>query len=1371
MRDSTPADVLFAPIFTLLLWQGGSESLHELAAGFGITRPGSKAQRHQFENFCEVVKRMAKAGWIELKDEGFYETQCLIVYSKLFDFYQHHSGAAAIDELVCDAMGVLEFDEDEAPGDTELMSFLVYCKLILGEPSAPHALISKWEEGSKRVFPRDVAGKMAQRLGIHLPQEIWHERMPEELKSGYVAQLALQYNLELRVLPEFWREELRKATGARAKAQRSYTEACESALDESDKPFLKEGSKAKLLEEFRRLFWSGRYQDAYQVGSRVIAANAGLKEAQIRGVDGLDMMLCAIAVSGTVSEGLAQAQSWAENGHLAAPASPELHFLVYMMVDCILGDKPWRMEDRLARLAHPDEEHLRPHSPRVALIVGLGLVWTNTVASLSAQEKKHARNYLESVLEKQEPCPAVSREIAGVIAAIRGKGRDALCLANSIQHKSSWERVLDRLQSAVNPGSSEPARTTEFAEHISWEVDVGYDENYSWLDIQPRIISSARAKRGMSVGLSKLKESYEKIFSEVDREVMLNLKVEQEDSYYSRAISVRLDRPALLSLVGHPHVQNKRGEPLKIEQGIIEIQVQESKDGLSVEVEPKEMATGPAVSWRVPQDRRVVVYHRPAALRAALEIFGKDAVVIPKEGAERLRAILETMAKHCRVVTDGVVMEGQEKRESDASIYVYLRWSGSILWVDPQVLPLGGTDLRCFPGRGDLHLTQVQEQGLCTTTRDLDLETRNLAALLEACPELESLSRIDFEQGEACRIDELDSALTVIMELAQADAQLSWESEKILAAPSRADDSRFRIRVGKAKDWFKMDMSYQADEDQVLGFQELIDARIGDGRFLRISKEEVLALSDSMKRRLDKISSMGELSKGGVKSALTSLPLIDSLVSDFKNLELDQGAADQLKSLRRALAYQPSVPKSLKATLRAYQEEGYRWMCRLAKAQLGACLADDMGLGKTVQTLALLCRRQNQGPALVIAPASVVRNWMDETQRFAPKLKPMDLSELRHDFDTDELGAKSVVVASYGIMTKEIDLLEGVSFSTIVFDEAHALKNWGTRRTQAAARLRADFRLGLTGTPVENHVGEIWSLFQILLPGLLGSKKQFEAKYALPGGGSSPDTRALRTQLQPFLLRRTKSQVLSELPELNESVLKVVPSPSEVAFYRALQKSALEACTKAELSAKSDQRLQVLAEITRLRQAAVDPRLVDDLLGPRGEKIQLLIQKLVDLQKEGHRALVFTQFLGSLALVKDALEQAGIEYFELSGSTPPKQRAKRIAAFQEGERDVFLISLRAGGVGVNLTGADYVFHLDPWWNPAVEDQATARAHRMGQKNPVQVYRLITAGTIEEKITQIHELKRDLAEDLLGNLDKANKLSLAQLRELLAEDSS
>ena len=492
--------------------------------------------------------------------------------------------------------------------------------------------------------------------------------------------------------------------------------------------------------------------------------------------------------------------------------------------------------------------------------------------------------------------------------------------------------------------------------------------------------------------------------------------------------------------------------------------------------------------------------------------------------------------------------------------------------------------------------------------------------------------------------------------------------------------------------------------------------------------------------------------------------MLEGLTDGIGEVTLDAEVCERLDTLRALGERTPRVPRGFGAVLRDYQREGFAWAWRLAAARLGACLADDMGLGKTIQALALLCARAKDGPSLVVCPTSVVANWMAEARRFAPTLRMHALGEAgdRQSVVRDA-NARDVVICSYAVATGEIDLLAEARFTTAVFDEAHALKNAGTKRSRAARRIQADFRLGLTGTPVENRTAELWSLFSVLVPGLLGSRERFGERFAGPiEQGDRGRAGQLRAVLRPFLLRRTKAEVLDELPPRTDVTSTITPRPDERAFYEAVRREAL---ARVESAPRQKKRFAVLAELVKLRQAAVSPQLLDPE-GPGGAKLDALLERLVDLREEGHRALVFTQFLGAMKAVRGRLEAARIEYFDLDGSTPAADRAQRIEAFQGGERDVFLLSLRAGGLGVNLTGADYVFHLDPWWNPAVEDQATDRAHRIGQPRPVTVYRLVTEGTIEEKILALHGTKRELADDLLRGLQRAGPFDVDELIALL-----
>jgi SNF2 family DNA or RNA helicase len=353
-------------------------------------------------------------------------------------------------------------------------------------------------------------------------------------------------------------------------------------------------------------------------------------------------------------------------------------------------------------------------------------------------------------------------------------------------------------------------------------------------------------------------------------------------------------------------------------------------------------------------------------------------------------------------------------------------------------------------------------------------------------------------------------------------------------------------------------------------------------------------------------------------------------------------------------------------------------------------------------------------------------------------------------------------------VTRDARALSRITFSTLVVDEAQAIKNGDTARARAARSLRADFRLALTGTPVENRLAELFSLIELLNPGFFGSEAEFRARYVVPIERDRDASRsaALARVVRPFLLRRRKGHVLTELPARTEVLRAIDASPAERKLYEAARRLAVAALTGAD----EDARFRVLAEIMRLRRLACHPRLDDPRSNVASSKLDTFLELVAELREGGRRALVFSQFTGHLALVEEALRARGVPYLYLDGRTPVPERTKRVAAFQAGEGDLFLISLKAGGTGLNLTAADTVIHLDPWWNPAVEDQATDRAHRIGQTKPVTVIRLVARGTIEEAVMALHEDKRKLAESILDGAGASGKLSIAELGALIRAGS-
>ena len=492
-------------------------------------------------------------------------------------------------------------------------------------------------------------------------------------------------------------------------------------------------------------------------------------------------------------------------------------------------------------------------------------------------------------------------------------------------------------------------------------------------------------------------------------------------------------------------------------------------------------------------------------------------------------------------------------------------------------------------------------------------------------------------------------------------------------------------------------------------------------------------------------------------------PLPMAVMPDLARLceDLDHPAPASLERLRPLLDEFEGIPHvappaDFRGRLRTYQQRGVDWLTLLRNLELGALLADDMGLGKTVQAICML-----EAPSLVVCPTSLIFNWVEELERFRPDLSVHVYHGPGRQLDPDA----AVTLTSYAILRLDVDLLAQHRYQTAVLDEAQNIKNPDSQIARAAYRLDARFRLALTGTPVENRLDELWSQLHFLNRGLLGGRAQFRTRYTRPiADGDGLAGARLRERIRPFLLRRRKQEVVPELPPRSEIVLHCELSDSERAVYDAVRAATVE-----QVVARLGQGGSVLAALEallRLRQAACHPALVPGQHAETSSKLALLAARLEEAAADGHKALVFSQWTSLLDLVEPVLERNDIAFTRLDGST--RDRAAVVQSFQaEAGPPVLLVSLKAGGTGLNLTAADHVFLLDPWWNPAVEDQATGRAHRIGQTRPVVVHRLVAQNTVEEGILALHQRKRTLSEVALADGDGAQGLTRADLLALLS----
>ena len=570
-----------------------------------------------------------------------------------------------------------------------------------------------------------------------------------------------------------------------------------------------------------------------------------------------------------------------------------------------------------------------------------------------------------------------------------------------------------------------------------------------------------------------------------------------------------------------------------------------------------------------------------------------------------------------------------------------------------------------------------------------------------------------------------------------------------------AQPSAWNISLRSKSGWFEVEGDIPIDDETVLTVGQLLQlvAESPRGGFIRLNDTDFLALSDKLRKQLTRLESLTVSNRGHLQISEFHASLLGNALSGELEIKHDKRIDQLQKKIKQSMAQQPEIPKTLKAELRDYQTDGYQWIARMTGWGAGVCLADDMGLGKTVQTIAFMLHTASQGPALVATPASVVLNWQRELQRFAPSLH-VEVFNTTTDRKAlvEQAAAGDVILTTYGLFVTEDEVLCGKQWNTVCLDEAHVIKNRQTKTSAVVMKLQATHRIILTGTPVQNHLGELWNLFQFANPGLLGSHEQFRQKYIVPieQQDNKKRSRQLKRIVSPFMLRRTKQEVIEELPDKTEINIPIELSDDELAVYEVIRRRAKQLLEDERSS--SGVSVNTLAEITRLRQAACSAELVEKNWKGECSKLTALSDLLQEIVDGGNAVLVFSQFTSFLAMVRQQLDKQKQPYLYLDGSVPVRQRDQLVQQFQHGDCPVFLISLKAGGLGLNLTGANYVIHLDPWWNPAIEQQATDRAYRIGQRQNVTVYHLISQHTIEEKILRLHQTKRNLA-DAMAMIDK------------------
>ena len=929
----------------------------------------------------------------------------------------------------------------------------------------------------------------------------------------------------------------------------------------------------------------------------------------------------------------------------------------------------------------------------------------------------------------------------------------------AIPHKAAWETVLEGLLDVANKKQdNEQVRNTRLAYVIQ------SSEHNDYIEVREQtFLKSGRWSNGKKVSETRFNDGQIECMNDADRRILSRMN---QNMRWEPTIE-----DVIVEMVDDDRLYLGTSQPYQ------SVKVDRDKPYLMVENEGGFFVVKSNVPVDCVNENPVIVKHSPthySVINIPADV--RDYYIkllqlgtLPLEAEDALRNLLVTIGGkvelHSSLIDGGSTLplvDGQW------NIGFRLTPKNNGNWeVEAFVRPLSGGHRTYFMGVGDNIIIDENEEGRVRVKRNLEMERSN-ASIVEAFWESEGY---DFQECQ--RIDtyppEFVLSLVQMIQSHPDTFYAEWqEGSNIKVKTLTKGLSSWSGRLTQRGQWFDIEGDIDIDENTRMSISQLLEL-VGksQGKFIKLNDGEFLTLSDKLRKQLKALDAIANRERGKIRISPFSAALMgDEILKGDIELSLDESLTAMRQRIIECSEYTPDVPTELNATLRPYQKDGYLWMARLNSWGAGALLADDMGLGKTIQTIAFLLLKKSEGASLVVAPASVAPNWKTEIERFAPTLNVqiLNFSTNRHKTIL-EAKAGDIIVTTYGILLSIQDFITSKDWNVVCLDEAHIIKNRGAKTSAAAMKIQARNRVMLTGTPVQNHLGELWSLFQFVNPGLLGGYEHFSQKFIVPieGYQDKEKQEQLDRIVHPFMLRRTKQAVLKELPDKTEIYHSVELNKDELAIYESIRVRA----ERMLMENGADVDMHVLAEITRLRQAACSVQLIEPKWTGECSKITSLVELLQGVIEGGNRALVFSQFVSFFDIVRRELDRLGMEYFYIDGNVPLKQRTEMVDAFQGGEKQLFLISLKAGGLGLNLTGANYVFHLDPWWNPAIEQQATDRAYRIGQNQAVTVYHLVSKNTIEEKIIRLHQTKRDLANNLLLNTDMSYKITGEDLLNMVA----
>jgi len=934
-------------------------------------------------------------------------------------------------------------------------------------------------------------------------------------------------------------------------------------------------------------------------------------------------------------------------------------------------------------------------------------------------------------------------------------------LADLYETEELWENILGILENGLSEKKTSTKTAVQPQKRLIWLLDPAERDAI-------RCLEQTRTKNGWGKGkdrvLGRLISTPPKYTTANDRAIIACF----QKSYYGDVFVNNWDK-LLKIMAKHEDVYTMTEPhlPLSISIQEAQIQINKNKEGASIKLNPE--SPHPNVI-KESDTNYIFINWSPKAMQVynVLSESNLKAITIPQKGLKKAKPILDRLNEVMPVMGNFAQSSATIQKSENIPV-IQLTPINEQLHVQLLIEVIKDEDARFLPGIGskDVMIKTAKGEHI-NVKRNHEAEKKivhDLANQVLWLQELKSSSAQLF----------LDDDMQILEFLAGIkencpDLTVIWPKGERIRVAKAVSINDINYKIKKQNNWFAVEGEVNVNDQLILSIQELLEKSEGGRiKYIQLDDKTYLSIRNDLQKRLAALDVVAHQKGKQLLVHPLGSSTIEGLIDGAADVKTDKLWKNHLKKQEQLKEYKPSLTSNLQADLRPYQEEGVLWLDRLHHWGVGACLADDMGLGKTIQAISLLIKYAHLGPSVVLAPSSVCANWIKELLRFAPTLNSYELKTQKREKELKKLDGNDVLIISYGLVQSNPDLLANRSWNMVILDEAHAIKNAKSIRSKAVMKLDAKFRLITTGTPIQNHLGELWNLFQFINPGMLGSHEQFVRKFGISNSEENKQRgqRELNKYIAPFILRRRKSDVLDDLPEKTEITLQVKLSDEEQAMYETLRKTAVENITNNN-TARGAKHLQILTEITKLRQMSCHPKMVLAESEIPSSKLEALSSLVEDLIEANHKALVFSQFTKHLSLIRTMLDQKGISYQYLDGSTPMKQREQAITKFQAGESELFLISLKAGGVGLNLTAADYVIHMDPWWNPAVEDQASDRVHRIGQQRPVTIYRIIAEGTIEEKIVKMHHEKRDLADKLLADTDQSAKISTEELFSLITQ---